>query len=161
MQHLSCVAPYREGFLARAWIPNEHPEWFLIALIPASWGTREALPMAHRMGEEQPCPEPWGLLQCRAGWAQLQDCPHHLALHSRHGARALLLSDPGSRPSILEDGPLSPSRTYESPKKHLKSILDDRDETICRTCPALLWSYARAIHTSSLIPPSHPIPALL
>lgn len=69
MQHLSCVAPYG------AWIPNEHPGWFLIALIPASWGTREALPMAHAAGEEQPCPEPWALLQCRTGWAQLQDCP--------------------------------------------------------------------------------------
>lgn len=85
MQHLSCAAPYGEGFLARAWIPNEHPGWFLIALIPASRGTRDAPPMAHTVGEEQPCPEPQGLLQCRTGWAQLQDCPQRLAGHGTAG----------------------------------------------------------------------------
>lgn len=56
------------------------------------------------------------------------------------------------------DSPSSPFGDYESLKKHLKSILDDKVRTMCRTFPSLVWSYARAIHTSLLIPPSPFIP---
>lgn len=56
--------------------------------------------------------------------------------------------------SSQADSPSSPFRDYESLKKHLESILDDKVRALCGAFPALVWSYAWALHTSLLIPPS-------
>lgn len=80
-------------------------------------------------------PSPWGPA---APATVLADASYEAA----YGFCNNLISDlEFSGLSSQADSPLSPFRDYESLKKHLKSIPDDKVRAMCGAFPALVWSY--------------------